>query len=154
MAGYRIIDEPLPSGLERLATNPFWPFLASMFAGAWLAWPWFAFNAFALGSGRRFGDLALVILGLIVNTVLILLLVGLANQRTLDGEAFAYALLVPQGLRLVLLYWIYLRQERTFELFTHFGGDARNGMFVVFAGAVVNQWLIAPSTALWTLLLR
>jgi hypothetical protein len=27
-------------------------------------------------------------------------------------------------------------------------------MAVVFVGAVVNQWLIAPSTALWTLLLR
>ena len=53
-AVYRIIDEPAPTALERTIVNPTWPLFASMFAGSWLAFPWFVLNAFALGGRRRF----------------------------------------------------------------------------------------------------
>src|SRR5690606_15917739 len=46
---YRIEDEPGSSALERAIVDPRWPLLASMFAGGWLAFPWFVVNAFALG---------------------------------------------------------------------------------------------------------
>jgi tetratricopeptide (TPR) repeat protein len=50
---YRIIDEPSPSSLARVAVKPFWPLLASMLGGTWLAVPWFILNGFALGSPTR-----------------------------------------------------------------------------------------------------
>ena len=43
-SGYRIADEPRPGAMEHLAVDPLWPFLAIMFGGAWLSWPWFVFK--------------------------------------------------------------------------------------------------------------
>jgi len=59
---YRIIDEPRPGPLAQIAVNPVWPFLSVMMAGGWLAWPWFALNAFAIGSARKRAE-ALTVLG-------------------------------------------------------------------------------------------
>ena len=50
---YHIADEPAASPLSKYAVSPLWPMLAVMFGGAWLAWPWFAVNAFAIGSASR-----------------------------------------------------------------------------------------------------
>ena len=57
MSSYRLPDEPKPGRLERLVTDPIWPLFATMLAGAWLGLPWFAFNAFALGSPTRWREL-------------------------------------------------------------------------------------------------
>jgi hypothetical protein len=150
---YRIIDEPGPSTLEKLATNPFWPFFAAMFAGAWLAWPWFVVNSFALGSSRRSGDLGLVALGIAINVVLVLVLGQLRVSGVLGEASFAYALLVPQAARLIVLYLLYMRQERTFQLFEHFGGVGKNGLLLVIAGGFLRNKVLASAPGLWVLLL-
>ncbi len=150
---YRIIDEPGPSTLEKLATNPFWPFFAAMFAGAWLAWPWFVVNSFAIGSGRRYGDLALVGLGIAVNVVLVLVLGQLRVSGVLGEASFAYALLVPQAARMVVLYVLYMRQERTFQLFEYFGGVGKNGLLLVILGGFMRTKVLASAPGLWVLLL-
>ena len=50
---YTLADEPQPSGLQHLVVNPLWPLFGFMFGGAWLAFPWYVFNGFAMGSPTR-----------------------------------------------------------------------------------------------------
>jgi hypothetical protein len=149
---YRIVDEPAPSPLERLTVNPFWPLLGSMLAGGWLAWPWFALNSFALGRGRRFDvDLGVLAIGLSLNAALVL---GLEKALTLEllGGAEYWALL-PQAARLTVLYVVFLRQQRTFQLFEHFGGVGRNGLLVVIVAAFVRGSVMSHVPPLFRLLL-
>ena len=47
---YKIIDEPAPSTISRIAVNPVWIFLASLFGGTGIGLAWFALNAFAISS--------------------------------------------------------------------------------------------------------
>lgn len=149
---YRIVDEPSPSALERLTVNPFWPLLGSMLAGGWLAWPWFALNSAALGRGRRFdSDLAVLGFGLALNGALVLAVhkafaAGLIQHRE-------YADLLPQAARLTVLYVLFLRQQRTFQLFEHFGGTGRSGLWVVMAGAVLRGAVLSRLPPLLRLLL-
>jgi hypothetical protein len=133
-SSYRIVDEPVASPVEKWATNPLWPFFASIFGGVWLAWPWFVFNAFALGSSKRWGDVLLVLFGVLANVVLLFGMLVLAAQGVIDKSGFRYAELVPLGVRLFVLYALYMRQSTTFELYTHFGGVGKNGVFVVLVG--------------------
>ena len=51
--GYAIADEPEASRLAHLTVRPSMPLLALMLGGAWIAWPWFALNAYAMGSPTR-----------------------------------------------------------------------------------------------------
>ena len=139
---YRIVDEPAPSTLERLTVNPFWPLLGSMLAGGWLAWPWFALNSAALGRGRRFdADLAVLGFGVALNALLVI-----AVRKALGAgwvQHHEYADLIPQALRLTVFYWLFLRQQRTYQLFEHFGGVGRNGLFVVMLGAFLRGGVLA-----------
>ena len=56
---YRIIDEPAPSALSRLAVNPFWIVLVGMLLSRWqaLALLWFVFNGFALNSPTKLREI-------------------------------------------------------------------------------------------------
>jgi len=149
---YRIVDEPAPSPLERLTVNPFWPLLGSMLGGAWLAWPWFALNSFALGRGRRFDvDLAVLGLGLSLNAALVLGLEKALQLHLIEGAQ--YFALIPQAARLTVLYIVFLRQQRTFQLFEHFGGVGRNGMLVVILAAFMRGSVLSPLPPLLRLLL-
>ena len=47
---YQIADQPIDSSLRDHVVRPGAPLLAVMLCGTWLAWPWFAFNAIAMGS--------------------------------------------------------------------------------------------------------
>ncbi|MGC4087722.1 MAG: hypothetical protein QM756_07465 [Polyangiaceae bacterium] len=139
---YRIIDEPAPSGLSRYIVNPFWPLLGSMFGGAWLAWPWFLLNSLAFGRGRRFDvDLAWLSFGLALNAGSVMLVAKLLEAHVIEQRM--YADLLPQAARLTLLYVVFLRQQRTFQLFEHFGGVGRNGLLVVFIGGALRGQVLA-----------
>jgi hypothetical protein len=152
MAAYRIVDEPAPSPLERLTVNPFWPLLGSMLAGAWLAWPWFALNSFALGRGRRFDvDLAVLALGLSLNAALVLGIEKLLSLQLIDGAH--YFGLAPQAARLTVLYVVFMRQQRTFQLFEHFGGVGRNGLLVVILASFMRGSVLSHLPPLLRLLL-
>jgi hypothetical protein len=138
-ADYRILDEPSPSALEQVIVNPIWPFFASMFAGAWLAYPWFVINAFALGGRRRYADLLLAMGGLLASAALLFLIVRLGSDGTLPGNAPKYAWLVAVGLRLGVVYLLFLRQESLFSLYTHFGGRTRNAAILVMVGYLAKD---------------
>jgi hypothetical protein len=151
---YRILDEPEPSTLAKLAVSPTWPLLALMLAGAWLALPWFAFNGIALGSPSRRRELALAAAGLAGAAALGVGLLLLVGAGLLPGRALPYLLLVPIAWKLGIGYAIYSLQGETFQLYEHFGGKAANGMFVLLVGAFVVRGAVLKlfSNPLWLLI--
>lgn len=152
-AAYRIIDEPAPTALERVIVNPMWPLFAAMFAGSWLAFPWFVLNAFALGGRRRFADLGIALTGWVASGLILLAIMSMLSTMTLTERGLPYALLAPVGVRLVVVYWLFLRQSQTFELYTHFGGATRNGIFVVIAGYLLNGRVLGALPDFWRVVL-
>jgi hypothetical protein len=140
---YRIADEPVPGRLAGLAVNPFWPLVASMVAGFWLALPWFAFNAAAMGSATRRREWAWIAGGLVVSAGLGGGLLWAVDHEVLGVRAFRYALLGLVAWRLAVAYVLFALQQPSFELHRHFGGASRNGVLLVAAGA-----LVAPASLL------
>lgn len=144
MAGaYRIADEPAPGRLAGLAVNPFWPLLALMVAGFWLALPWFALNAAALGSATRRREWLWLGGGLLVTGALGAALVAGVGLEVVPVRAFRYLVVGLVALRLVVAYAVYTLQQPTFELYRHFGGAGRNGALVLVAA-----WLLRPERLL------
>lgn len=151
--GYRIVDEPAPAALEQAIVNPIWPLLSSMFAGAWLAYPWFVLNSFALGGRRRFVDLGIAVGGLLLSALALFGIDFLAARMVLDERSLPYAALVPVGLRLVIFYLLFMRQEQSFGLYTYFGGKPKNAMLVVVAASFLRSKLLAGAPPFLQLLL-
>ena len=84
--GYRILDEPTPGALAAYVVNPTFPMLALMLAGTWLAAPWFAFNALALGSPTARREIGLAIAMLAGAFLLLIInLIGLGLGPLLTG---------------------------------------------------------------------
>ena len=139
---YQILDEPQPNKLSNLAVQPLWPLLAVMFGGAWISWPWFALNAFAVGSPTRVRELLWAVGGFVGTFVLVLGLIGLdLSDRVSDhGMRYLYVLLLVW--KLTVSYWLYILQARTFALYEHFGGVVRTGLFVVILAAGLRKPLL------------
>jgi hypothetical protein len=62
---YAIADDPVETSLRRYASRPMVAIYALIVAGSWLAWPWFAFNSFALGSATKRRELALLAISIV-----------------------------------------------------------------------------------------
>lgn len=154
--GYRILDEPRPGALARWAVNPLWPLLAIMFGGAWISWPWFAVNAFAIGSPTRWRELALAVGGFVGTAALFFALLTAEANGLLGGVAIEYAVVFLVVWKLAVSYWLYVLQGRTFGLFEYFHGSTRNGMLVVFAGYFLSRRLFPFIDSLepWGVVLR
>jgi hypothetical protein len=148
-AGYRILDEPRPGALAQYAVNPTWPFLALMLAGGWLAWPWFVFNAIALGSSNRSREILWVVGGLLGTLVV---LGGLIATSALFGAtvepAIPYLRILPIVWKLLVGYVVFGSQQRSFQLFEWFGGAPKNGMFALIAGVVLKAKLLTTLLAM------
>jgi hypothetical protein len=143
-ARYRIPDEPLPTGLAHLVVDPLWPMLAQMLAGSWLALPWFALNAQALGSPTRVREWLLAAASLAGSAALVVALGIAAGNGVLAGAWLQAAALSIVCLKLAIAYALYFQQARVFELWTHFGGHARNGLPVLLLASVFGRaWLLA-----------
>lgn len=139
---YQIADEPAPSALARYAVNPLYPMLAGMLAGVWLAWPWFAFNSFAVGSPTRRTELAWLIGGLIVPPVVgQLLLLGVAGDLW-PPTAGRYIGLSVVVMKLVVIYAVFTLQSRTIEIYEYYGGKLVTGVWLLILGFYVgDRWL-------------
>lgn len=135
MPRYRIIDEPAPSALSKLAVKPAWPLFALMFAGPWLAYPWFVLNAFAIGSMGRWRQLAWAAGGFLGAGLLFAGVVALVGGGVIPKEAARYAMIAVMLWKLLAGYMLYIAQAPSFELHQYFGGAVRNGMFVLLIGA-------------------
>ncbi len=135
---YSIADEPTPSALERLAVRPLWPLFAMMFAGAWLAWPWFLVNSHAIGSPFRNKEAKIIVAGIVGALVIVVTFVSLRGANALSAEVLPYVFILLTSWKLFISYWLYTLQERTIDLYEHFGGTVRNGLMVVIAGVFLR----------------
>jgi hypothetical protein len=134
-AGYRIVDEPLPGPRNRIVVSPTWPLFAMMLGGAWMAWPWFVFNAWAMSSPRLGRTVAWVLGGVAGAAALAGLAWTLFDRGALPEAAVPYAAIVLVVWKLLISYALTLDQSRSFELHRYFGGQVVNGLWVTLAGA-------------------
>jgi hypothetical protein len=130
-ATYRILDEPSPGGLAHLSVNPFWIFLGMMLGGAWLGWPWFVLNSFAIGSATRVKELGLAALGLIGTVALAFGWLAMGKVGVIHEGNAPYAATVFIVYKLAVTYFVFLAQQRSFELHRYFGGPVRNPVLLV-----------------------
>jgi hypothetical protein len=151
---YRIRDEPRPGALSAIAVQPFWPLLGVMFGGAWLSWPWFALNGYAVGSPTRGRELALALGGFAGSAAIIFGIASLAQAGVVEGVGIRYALVALTVWKLVVSYLLYAWQGRSFHLYEHFGGEVKNGLpVVVLAGFLGRRAVLgAISHNFWVLL--
>ncbi|HLV22484.1 MAG TPA: hypothetical protein VKZ49_16440 [Polyangiaceae bacterium] len=138
-AEYRIIDEPKRGGLAHLAVNPLWVFLAMMLGGAWLGWPWFVLNSFAIGSATKAREIGLVVAGLLGAIALTWFGFYLVRAGSIDGDNLAYAATALIALKLGITYFVFLPQSRSYELFQYFEGETRQGFLIVIAGMLLRS---------------
>lgn len=138
-SAYHIADEPAPSPLSKVAVRPLWPMLAVMFGGAWLAWPWFALNAFAIGSASRKRELGLIALGIGLTAALSLVIVRSFERGVIDDEQFGYAIISVVAVKLLCCYRLQLMQTRSYELYRYFGGVSRNGTIAIIIAFMLRK---------------
>ncbi len=152
-ATYQILDEPHPSKLSEIAVQPLWPLLAVMFGGAWISWPWFAVNAFAVGSPTRVRELLWAVGGFVGTFCMVLGLVLLDRSDAVSGTVMRYLWVFLLVWKLTVSYWLYILQSRTFSLYRHFGGKARTGLFVVIVAGFLRRPVLESVPAFLPLLL-
>jgi hypothetical protein len=149
--GYRIVDEPVPSRLARLVVNPFWILLGLMLGGAGLGFPWFAFNAIAVGSASRGKELALAAAGLMGSLLLTYVGILLFDDGTLTREALPYAFTVLLVWKLGVGYALQISQTKSFQLYVYFGGTAKKGLILVVLASVLRVYAVARAGDFWGL---
>jgi hypothetical protein len=145
---YVIVDEPRRSSLAHLAVRPYFPLLALMLGGAWIGWPWFAINAFALGSATRVKDTVLCTAAVIGSAAMVITLGTLHVLGVLGNGALPYSWLAITVWKLGVGYWLYESQQRTAALREHFGPTLRNGLGVVIVSALVRTALLTKVSGL------
>jgi hypothetical protein len=139
---YHIADEPNPGPMAHLTVNPIWPLFGVMFGGAWLSWPWFLFNSFAMGSPTRRRETLWCLGSFVVSALLFAVIVFLAE--TMGQTAIPYLLMGLTIWKLGVSYRLYTLQARPFELHQYYGGPVRNGMWVVAAGFFLGRRYLLP----------
>ena len=141
---YRIIDEPAPGILARLAVRPLWPLLAFMAAGPWLAWPWAVLNAHAVGSPSRWRQTLLAVGGFIGTALLLVAIIAFDNVGLIEGDMQArLALLLLVVWKLGVTYWLVTLQAPAVELFEYYRGTVRNAFPVLLAAFFLGPKLMA-----------
>ena len=152
---YRIADEPEPSSFAKFATNPFFPLLALMLVGVWIAIPWFWLNAFAIGSPTRRRECVWLIAGFVAIAATAFIVSLLVVNDVLVEEAdIRYAFVVVVVCKLTMGYVVYVLQSRTIEIFEYYGGVVKNGAMILVIAWFVDarlDWSWMP--ALWRLVL-
>jgi hypothetical protein len=148
-ATYRIPDEPVDSRHRGWVTDPFWPLLGVMLAGAWLGAAVFAFNAWSL-RGPTWQREIWLSLAMLAGAALLAVLLGQSEAAgMLPAVAAKYAILLIVAWKLGLAYWIYYLQHTGFALYEYFGGKAYNGLIVVIAGAFLSNRIVADAVDHW-----
>ena len=95
---YQIADEPIETQLRAYVVRPHVPLLALALGGTWLAWPWFAFNAIAMGSPTRRKEVALCIAAFAITGVLAAIVIALVDAGVLPETGLAIRLALLEAL--------------------------------------------------------
>lgn len=151
---YQIADEPVETSLRAYVVRPSAPLLAIMVGGAWLSWPWFAFNAIAMGSPTKRKEIALCAAAFVGTGVLAALVIALARAGVIPaGPPEQIALLAVTAFKLAITYYIWLLQERTFHVYEYYGGTVRGARAVLTASLWVRGLVIGMSDdPLWVII--
>jgi hypothetical protein len=140
---YQIADEPHQSSLRDYVVRPTAPLLALMSAGAWLAWPWFAFNAIAMGSPTKRKEIALCAMAFAITGALAAILVWLLDSELLaPGVTLRLALLAIVAFKVCISYYIAEVQGRTFHVYEYYRGPVRAAGRIVAAGFLLRGFVI------------
>ena len=130
---YRIIDEPAPSPLGRLAVNPFWIVIAGMLGPSFLAAMvpepqlltllWFGLNSFALSSPTRRAEVVWIAAGIAIIAAFHyvperLLLSGSIGLGALRAW-MPYLWILRSAVDLTVLYRLFLYQIGPYELYRY-----------------------------------
>lgn len=151
---YQIADEPTETTLGNYVVRPTVPLLAAMVAGSWLSWPWFAFNAIAMGSPTKRKELLLVAGAFVGTAVLAMIVIALARAGILPpGIPTRLAVLGIVTFKLTMTYYISVVQERTFHVYQYYGGSVRNASIVLSLGYYLRGLVIGVSDdPLWIII--
>jgi hypothetical protein len=140
---YVVPDEPRPSRWNHLAVSPNAPLLAAMLCGGWLAWPWFAFNALAIGSPTRKKEITWSAIGAAGTIALAAAIAALLAGGYLESRtAIRFAVLGVASWKLLLCYYISQVQSRTFEVYRYYGGVVRSATYVLAIGFYARRMLL------------
>lgn len=142
---YQIADQPTESSLRNYVVRPSVPLLAFMLGGAWLSWPWFAFNAVAMGSPTRKQEIGIVAGAFAATAALAMVLIALVERELIpvEGMPLRLAILAIMTFKLAATYYMQTVQERTFHIYEYYKGPIRpaeRGMFVarLLRGVVIG----------------
>jgi len=146
---YQIADEPAPNeGRGNFVFRPNAPLLATMLCGSWLAFPWFALNALALGSPTAKREVKLCLFAMAGIAALAFGIYGLVHVGVIESRlALRLALLALSGFKLGCAYLIANIQARTFEVYTYYGGAVQKTMFVIMAGRYLRPLIFGISAS-------
>ncbi|HEX8107848.1 MAG TPA: hypothetical protein VF516_08955 [Kofleriaceae bacterium] len=140
---YQIADEPVETSLRSYVVRPSAPLLAAMLAGAWLAWPWFAFNAIAMGSPTRRKEIALCAAAFAGTAVLGAIVIALFDAGLLPpGVPLRLAVLGVVAFKLAITYHISAVQSRTFHVYEYYGGPVRGAGRILGAAILLRGFVI------------
>ena len=147
MHGYQIADEPTPSdALGNFVFEPRGPLLATMMCGAWLAWPWFAINAIAMGSPTKKRELAMCGAALAGTIVLAFVVRGLVDTGVIESAfVLQLALLGISAWKVGMAYAISNVQQRAFDVYVFYGGRIQRTMLVLMLGQYLRGVVIGVS---------
>ena len=135
---YQIVDEPRPGVFARLLSQPAVPLLSFMFVGAFVSWPWFVFNAFALGSHRRWRDLAWAVAGFLGRAALAVGVFTAFHSLLIDTKYLGLGRMVPTLWSLLVTYRLFLSQQDPAELYELYHAPlGSRGLLVVVAAAII-----------------
>ncbi|MBA3455816.1 MAG: hypothetical protein H0T42_22155 [Deltaproteobacteria bacterium] len=151
---YTIADEPHETSLGAYVVNPSAPLLASMMCGAWMTWPWFAFNAIAMGSPTKKKELTLCAIALGGTVLLGWLALALVDAGWIPlGTPFKLAMLGISTWKLALAYYISTVQSRTFHVYEYYGGTVRAAGAIIGTGFWIKGIVFALSDdPLWIII--
>jgi len=151
---YQIADEPHETSLAAYVVHPNAPLLAAMVAGAWLSWPWFAFNAIAMGSPTKKREIGLCLGAFAGTAALASLLIALV-----EGELITSRLVIRLGVlaivafKLTITYYISTVQNRTFHVYQYYGGAVRAAGAILSAGYLLRGLVVGYSDdPLWVII--
>ena len=151
---YTIADEPHETTLGAYVVNPSAPLLAAMMCGAWMTWPWFAFNAIAMGSPTKKKELTLCAIALGGTVLLGWLVLALVDAGWIPlGTPFKFAMLAISTWKLAFAYYISTVQSRTFHVYEYYGGTVRTATGIIGTGFWLKGIVFALSDdPLWIII--
>ena len=140
---YQIADEPVETSLRAYVVRPSAPLLAIMVGGAWLSWPWFAFNSFAIGSPTRRKEVSMCVAAVLGTAALAGVFLALWNRDIIESKAaIRIGLHALSSFKLKMAYAICNVQSRTFHVYEYYGGTVRKAYSVLMAGYYLRAIIV------------